>query len=68
MLGWSGACKACSGIGPGTFTNYAAAQQCDVERADLVCDSGESLVGLGQGSRVFWGDSLSFTCTQHVQC
>lgn len=42
FLGFSGDCQACpEPVGPGTFTSYAAAQQCDVERVDLTCDSDE---------------------------
>lgn len=41
MNGLYTACTACPGSGPGTFTNYAAAEQCDVERVDLECDSSE---------------------------
>ncbi|KAL4447453.1 hypothetical protein ABPG75_004672 [Micractinium tetrahymenae] len=39
MLGLSGECTTCPGSGAGTHTNYAAAQQCDVERVDLLCAS-----------------------------
>ena len=41
MNGLSDACTDCPGTGPGTYTNYAAAQQCDVERVDLLCLGGE---------------------------
>lgn len=41
MLGLAGACTSCTGLGPTTYTNYAAAQQCDVERVDLLCEGGE---------------------------
>lgn len=40
MLGNSLDCLTCDGLGPGTYTTYAAAQQCDVERVDLLCTSG----------------------------
>lgn len=39
MLGLSDDCTDCPGTGPGTHTTYAAAQQCDVERVDLLCDT-----------------------------
>lgn len=43
MLGLHEACTECpTPVGPGTYTTYAAAQQCDVERVDLVCDSDKS--------------------------
>ena len=40
-LGFSGDCWPCPEprIGPSGYTSYAAAQQCDVERVDLACDS-----------------------------
>ena len=43
FLGYSKNCLACPEppVGPGTYTSYAAAQQCDVERVDLTCDSDE---------------------------
>ena len=40
-LGSFDPCLACPEppVGPGTWTSYAAAQQCDTERVDLACDS-----------------------------
>ncbi|PSC75222.1 serine threonine [Micractinium conductrix] len=39
FLGFSGDCQECTGLGLDTYTSYAAAQQCDVDRVDLACDS-----------------------------
>ncbi|PSC75144.1 serine threonine [Micractinium conductrix] len=39
FLGFSGECQECPGLGLDTYTSYAAAQQCDVDRLDLACDS-----------------------------
>ena len=48
VLGFSGTtCLACDdavqfpGGGPAGYTSYAAAQQCAVERVDLLCKGGE---------------------------
>ena len=40
--GFYDTCKTCAGVGPGTYTSYSAAQQCAVDRVDLVCDSDKS--------------------------
>ncbi|KAL4452637.1 hypothetical protein ABPG75_008299 [Micractinium tetrahymenae] len=39
MLGLAGDCAACPTSG--AYTNYAAAEQCDVEKVDLICSKNE---------------------------
>jgi len=46
LNGFAGDCTTCPGSGAGTFTSYAAAQQCDTARVDTVCTSGGWMGGI----------------------
>jgi len=41
LNGFAGDCTTCPGAGAGTWTSYAAAQQCDVARLNITCLASE---------------------------
>lgn len=52
--GWSDPCWSCPLHG--AYTTYAAAQQCDVQKLDLLCNTGEVAGGPWWAVVGLWGE------------